>query len=100
MSHQIQPGVATGKEVQEIFKLAKEKGFALPAVNVIDPTLSMEFLKPLHHSMLLLSFSFQTEEHNSTLGKDSLTKGNSLQSLEQSLELNTYTKWLSHTGCL
>jgi len=35
MSHQIQAGVATGKEVQEIFKLAKEKGFALPAVNVI-----------------------------------------------------------------
>ena len=26
---------ATGDEVQEIFKLAKEKGFALPAVNVI-----------------------------------------------------------------
>lgn len=35
MSHKIKPGVATGKEVQEIFKLAKEKGFALPAVNVI-----------------------------------------------------------------
>ncbi|QTD36850.1 class II fructose-bisphosphate aldolase [Polaribacter batillariae] len=35
MSHNIQPGVATGKEVQEIFKLAKEKGFALPAVNVV-----------------------------------------------------------------
>lgn len=35
MSHQIKPGVATGKEVQAIFKLAKEKGFALPAVNVI-----------------------------------------------------------------
>ena len=35
MSHGIVPGVATGKEVQEIFKLAKEKGFALPAVNVI-----------------------------------------------------------------
>ena len=29
------PGVATGKEVQKIFKLAKEKGFAIPAVNVI-----------------------------------------------------------------
>ena len=29
------PGVATGDQVQEIFKLAKEKGFALPAVNVI-----------------------------------------------------------------
>ncbi|MEM6515910.1 MAG: class II fructose-bisphosphate aldolase [Bacteroidota bacterium] len=35
MSHNIKPGVATGKEVQEIFNLAKEKGFALPAVNVI-----------------------------------------------------------------
>ena len=35
MSHSIKPGVATGQEVQEIFKLAKEKGFALPAVNVI-----------------------------------------------------------------
>ena len=35
MGHNIKPGVATGKEVQAIFKLAKEKGFALPAVNVI-----------------------------------------------------------------
>lgn len=35
MSHNIKPGVATGDEVQEIFKLAKEKGFALPAVNVV-----------------------------------------------------------------
>ncbi len=35
MSHNIKPGVATGKEVQKIFNYAKEKGFALPAVNVI-----------------------------------------------------------------
>ena len=35
MSHNIKAGVATGREVQDIFKLAKEKGFALPAVNVI-----------------------------------------------------------------
>ena len=35
MSHNIKPGVATGSEVQAIFKYAKEKGFALPAVNVI-----------------------------------------------------------------
>lgn len=35
MSHNIKPGVATGKEVQAIFNLAKEKGFALPAVNVV-----------------------------------------------------------------
>ncbi len=35
MSHSIQPGVATGKEVQKIHQFAKENGFALPAVNVI-----------------------------------------------------------------
>jgi fructose-bisphosphate aldolase class II len=35
MSHNIKPGVATGDEVQAIFAYAKEKGFALPAVNVI-----------------------------------------------------------------
>ncbi len=35
MNHSIQPGVASGKEVQEIFKLAKEKSFAMPAVNVV-----------------------------------------------------------------
>lgn len=35
MAYNIKPGVATGESVQEIFRLAKEKGFALPAVNVI-----------------------------------------------------------------
>ena len=35
MAYNIKPGVATGDEVQEIFKYAKEKGFAIPAVNVI-----------------------------------------------------------------
>ena len=36
MSHGIKPGVATGDEVQNIFSYAKEKGFALPAVNVTN----------------------------------------------------------------
>ena len=35
MAHTIKAGVATGKEVQAIFKLAKDKKFALPAVNVV-----------------------------------------------------------------
>jgi fructose-bisphosphate aldolase class II len=34
MSKVIKSGVATGDEVQAIFHLAKEKGFALPAINV------------------------------------------------------------------
>jgi fructose-bisphosphate aldolase class II len=35
MTHNIVPGVATGSQVQEIFKYAKLKAFAIPAVNVI-----------------------------------------------------------------
>jgi len=35
MNQKIKAGVATGEVVQEIFKLAKEKNFALPAANVI-----------------------------------------------------------------
>ncbi|WP_456420627.1 class II fructose-bisphosphate aldolase [Lutibacter sp.] len=34
MSHIIKPGVVTGKKVQELFKIAKMKNFAIPAVNV------------------------------------------------------------------
>ena len=34
MAHTIKSGVATGKTVQELFKLAKAKNFAIPAVNV------------------------------------------------------------------
>ena len=34
MNHGIKPGVATGDDVKNIFAYAKEKGFALPAVNV------------------------------------------------------------------
>ena len=35
MSNSIKAGVATGRDVQKIHQYAKEKGFALPAVNVI-----------------------------------------------------------------
>jgi len=35
MNHTLKPGVATGREVQNIFTYAKQKGFALPAVNVV-----------------------------------------------------------------
>ena len=34
MLHNIKSGVATGDEVQAIFNYAKQKAFALPAVNV------------------------------------------------------------------
>jgi fructose-bisphosphate aldolase class II len=31
----VKPGVATGSDVQKIFNIAKEEGFAIPAVNVV-----------------------------------------------------------------
>lgn len=34
-SSKFKPGVITGSEVQELFQYAKEKGFAMPAVNVV-----------------------------------------------------------------
>jgi fructose-bisphosphate aldolase class II len=35
MSHSIKAGVLTGSQVQELFQYAKDKEFALPAVNVV-----------------------------------------------------------------
>lgn len=35
MNHNIPTGVVTGKDVQKVHQLAKEKGFAMPAVNVV-----------------------------------------------------------------
>jgi len=32
----VEPGVVTGEELQKLFKVAKEEGFALPAVNVVS----------------------------------------------------------------
>lgn len=32
---EVKPGVVTGKDVQTIFEIAKENGFAMPAVNVV-----------------------------------------------------------------
>jgi len=59
MGYNIKPGVATGEAVQELFKLAKEKGFAIPAVNVIGTNSMnavMETAKDLN-SPVIVQFS-------------------------------------------
>jgi len=93
MSHNIKPGVATGREVQEIFKLAKEKGFALPAVNVIGSnTINgvLETAKELN-APVIIQFSNGGGQFNA--GKDFLTKVKRLQLQVQLQVLNTSTKW-------
>ena len=70
MAHNIKPGVATGDQVQEIFNYAKEKGFALPAVNVTGSSTINGVLETAAKLCAQLSFNFQTEEHNLTQEKD------------------------------
>ena len=68
----IKPGVATGNEVQEIFKLAKSKEFALPAVNVISSSsinAVLETAKELN-SPVIIQFSNGGAVFNAGKGLD------------------------------
>ena len=74
MSHSIKAGVATGKEVQEIFKLAKQKSFALPAVNVIGSNTINAVLETAKDLNAPVIIQFSNGGHNSSLEKDCQTK--------------------------
>ena len=68
----IKPGVATGDQVQEIFKLAKSKKFALPAVNVISSSSIngvLEMSKELN-SPVIIQFSNGGAVFNAGKGLD------------------------------
>ena len=68
----IKPGVATGDQVQEIFKLAKSKKFALPAVNVIGSSSIngvLEISKELN-SPVIIQFSNGGAIFNAGKGMD------------------------------
>ena len=70
MAHTIKAGVATGKEVQAIFQLAKDKNFALPAVNVVGSnTINtvMETAKELN-SPVIIQFSNGGAQFNAGKG--------------------------------
>jgi len=70
MSNTIKAGVATGDTVQQIFKLAKEKNFAIPAVNVIgSDTINavMETAKKLN-APVIIQFSNGGAQFNAGKG--------------------------------
>jgi fructose-bisphosphate aldolase class II len=70
MAQTIKPGVASGKTVQEIFKLAKAKNFAIPAVNVIGSnTINavLETAKELN-SPVIIQFSNGGAQYNAGKG--------------------------------
>ena len=72
MEHNIQAGVATGSAVQDIFKLAKEKSFALPAVNVIGSNsinTVLETAKKLN-APVIIQFSNGGAQFNAGKGLD------------------------------
>ncbi|MCG1037275.1 class II fructose-bisphosphate aldolase [Polaribacter sargassicola] len=70
MSHNIKPGVATGQEVQNIFNLAKEKGFALPAVNVVGSNTINSVLETARdlNSPVIIQFSNGGAQFNAGKG--------------------------------
>jgi len=46
----VNPGVVTGDDVQEIFRIAKENNFAIPAVNVVGTnTINANYLMVAQH---------------------------------------------------
>ncbi len=72
MSQSIKAGVATGDAVQEIFKLAKAKNFALPAVNVISSSTInavLETAKKLN-APVIIQFSNGGAQFNAGKGLD------------------------------
>jgi len=76
MGHTIKPGVATGKMVQELFKLAKAKKFAIPAVNVIGSnTINavLETAKELN-SPVIIQFSNGGAQFNAGKGLSNLNQ--------------------------
>lgn len=55
----VEAGVVTGDDLQKIFKIAKEEGFALPAVNVVSTTSINAVLESAKnvHSPVVVQFS-------------------------------------------
>ena len=70
MSHSIKPGVATGKEVQAIFKHAKENKYALPAVNVVGSNTINAVLEAAaeNNSPVMIQFSNGGSQFNAGKG--------------------------------
>lgn len=70
MSHNIKPGVATGKEVQAIFQHAKDNNYALPAVNVIGSNTINSVLETAAklNSPVILQFSNGGAQFNAGKG--------------------------------
>ena len=70
MNHSIPSGVVTGKQVQEVFKLAKAKSFALPAVNVIGSNTINAVLETaaLLNSPVIIQFSNGGAQFNAGKG--------------------------------
>jgi fructose-bisphosphate aldolase class II len=76
MGQKIKPGVATGKTVQDLFKLAKAKNFAIPAVNVIGSnTINavLETAKELN-SPVIIQFSNGGAQFNAGKGLSNLNQ--------------------------
>lgn len=59
IANKVKPGVVTGKDLQEIFNIAKAEKFALPAVNVVgtDSVNAVMEAAAVAHSPIMIQFS-------------------------------------------
>ena len=90
MNNKIPKGVITGKGVQKVFRLAKEKSFALPAVNVTGSNSINAVLETASKINSPVIFNFLMVVLNLILVKDWQILINNQLYMEQSLELNTF----------
>ena len=95
MSHGIKPGVATGDEVQKIFAYAKEKGFALPAVNVTNTSTVNAVMEAasMMNSPVIIQFSNGGAQFYA--GKGLINEISKQVLLGQSLAQSTSMHWLN-----
>ncbi len=101
MSATILPGIITGEDVQAVFRYAKERKFALPAVNVTGSNTINGVLETaaLLRAPAILQFS-NGGGLISMRVKDFLTNSKKLLSPVLSLARNTYISWRRSTGLL
>lgn len=55
----VKPGVITGKDVQEVFRIARSEGFAIPAVNVVNSSTIVSCLEAARtvNAPIIIQFS-------------------------------------------
>ena len=75
ISDVVKPGVVTGTDLQFIFQVAKENGFAIPAVNVVGSSTVNAILEAAKVANAPVMFQFSNGGAAFNAGKDLKLEG-------------------------